>query len=384
MAKRDYYEVLGVSKSASDDEIKKAYRKLARKYHPDVNPGDKEAEEKFKEAKEAYEILSDGQKRAAYDQYGHAGTDPNGFGGGGFGGGDFGGFGDIFDMFFGGGGGGGFGGAQARRPQKGSDLRYDLRIEFEEAAFGVEKTITIPRYEKCSACDGTGAKKGTKVETCPKCHGTGQVAHSQRTAFGHFQTVKPCPECHGEGKIIKEPCPKCHGQGKERINKKLQVKIPAGVDTGSRLRMTGEGEPGELGGPNGDLYIFINVKPHSYFIRKGNDVLLEYPINIVQASLGAEVEVPTLEGMVKLKIPEGTQTDTIFRLKGKGINSLKGYFKGDQHVQVRVVTPQKLTSEQKDLLTKLEKSFADGQNTAKDSEGKEKSFFERVKDAFKG
>ncbi|MDK2822668.1 MAG: molecular chaperone DnaJ [Clostridia bacterium] len=379
MAKRDYYEVLGINKDASETDIKKAYRKLARQYHPDVNPGDKEAEVKFKEVKEAYEVLSDPEKRARYDQFGHSGVDPNGFGG--FGTQDFGGFGDIFDMFFG----GGFGGQTRRGPRKGADLRYDLTIEFEEAAFGTEKTITIPRWETCSQCEGSGARKGTRPETCPKCKGTGQVAHTQRTPLGHFQTIRTCPECEGEGKVIKNPCPECKGKGKVRNNKKVQIKIPAGVDTGSRLRMAGEGEAGELGGPPGDLYIFITVKPHKYFIRHDDDIYYELPITFVQAALGAEIEIPTLEGKVKFKIPEGVQTDTIFRLKGKGIRNVQGYGKGDQHVKVKVVTPRNLTSEQKELLKKFAGTLGEHQHHIEEDEAspKEKSFFERVKDAFK-
>ena len=260
MAKRDYYEVLGGGKDANETDLKKAYRKLARQYHPDVNPGDKEAESKFKEVTEAYEILSDPDKKARYDQLGHAGFDPNGFGGQ-----DFGGFGDIFDMFFG----GGFGGQTRKGPRKGADLRYDLTIEFEEAAFGTEKTINLPRWEICSECEGSGAKKGTRSETCSRCRGTGQVAQTQRTPLGQFQTIRTCPECEGEGKVIKQPCLECNGKGKIRKNKKVQIKIPAGVDTESRLRMGGEGEAGELGGPPGDLYIFITVKKHKFFMQIG-------------------------------------------------------------------------------------------------------------------
>ncbi|MFZ5946028.1 MAG: molecular chaperone DnaJ [Bacillota bacterium] len=377
MAKADYYEVLELSRDAGETEIKKAYRRLARKYHPDVNPGDKVAEAKFKEVKEAYEVLSNPEKKARYDQFGHAGFDQNGYGG--YGGGqDFGGFGDIFDMFFG----GGFGGQTRKGPRKGADLRYDLTIEFTEAAFGGEKTINIPRWESCTECEGTGAKKGTRAETCPKCKGSGQVAHTQRTPLGHFQTIRTCPDCEGEGKIIKNPCPECRGKGKVRRNKKVQIKIPAGVDTGSRLRMAGEGEAGELGGPPGDLYIFITVKQHEYFVRDGDDIYYELPINFVQAALGAELEIPTLEGKVKFRIPEGVQTDTVFRLKDKGIKNVQGYGKGDMHVKVKVVTPQKLTLEQKELLNKFALSLKDEQQEV-DSE-KEKGFFERVKDAFKG
>jgi len=381
MAKRDYYEVLGLRRDASDADIKKAYRRLARQYHPDVNPGDKETEDKFKEINEAYEVLSDSQKRARYDQFGHAGTDPNGFGGAGFGGQDFGGFGDIFDMFFG----SGFGGQTRKGPRKGTDLRYDLTIEFEEAAFGTEKTISMPRWETCSECDGSGAKKGTRPEICPRCKGTGQIAHTQRTPLGHIQTVRTCPECEGEGKVIKNPCPECKGKGKIKRKRKVQIKIPAGVDTGSRLRMAGEGEAGELGGPPGDLYIFITVKPHKYFVRHEDDIYLEQPITFVQAALGAEIEIPTLGGKVKFKIPEGIQTDTVFRLKGKGIKNVQGYGKGDQHVKVKIITPKNLTAEQKELLRKFSNTLGKDQHNIDDSRSsKEKGFFERVKDAFKG
>ncbi|NLW24086.1 MAG: molecular chaperone DnaJ [Clostridia bacterium] len=381
MAKRDYYEVLGVSRDSSEDDIKKAYRKLARKYHPDVNPGDKEAEEKFKEINEAYEVLSDPEKRARYDQFGHAGFDNNGFGGAGFGGHDFGGFSDIFDMFFG----SAFGGQTRRGPRKGADVRYELTIEFEEAAFGTTKTITIPRWESCSACHGTGARKGTQPVTCPRCKGTGQIAHTQRTPLGHFQSIRTCPECQGEGKVIKDPCPQCRGKGKIRRNRKVEIKVPAGVDTGSRLRMSGEGEAGELGGPPGDLYIIINVKPHKYFVRQGDDIYLEQPISFVQAALGGEIEIPTLEGKVKFKLPEGVQTDTIFRLKGKGIQNVQGYGKGDQHVKVKVVTPRNLTKEQKELLKKFGETLGEnpGKIEKESNEQKDKSFFDKVKDAFR-
>ena len=357
MAKRDYYEVLGVEKGASDDELKKSYRKLARKDHPDVNPGDKEAEEKFKEINEAYETLSDADKREQYDRYGHDG--PGGFGGaggfGGFGGGqDFGGMNDIFDMFFG----GGFGGGQQQRgPRKGADLRYDLTIEFEEAVFGTEKTITLPKWESCGTCHGTGAKPGTSATTCSRCNGTGQVYTMQKTPFGQIQTAKVCPECGGKGTVIKEPCTECNGKGKKRVNKKIEIKVPAGVDVGSRLRMSGEGDPGEQGGPNGDLYIYINVRNHPIFVRNEDDIYMEQEINIAQAALGADVQVQTLEGKVTLTIPAGVQSGAKFRMKGKGVKNIKGYGKGDQYVTIKVVTPKNLTTEQRDLLQKLSATF---------------------------
>lgn len=379
MSKRDYYEVLGVSKSASDDEIKKAYRKLARKYHPDVNRDNpKEAETKFKEASEAYEVLSNADKKAQYDQYGHAAFDGAqggaGFGGfgGGFGGAGAGGFGDIFDMFF---GGQGFGG-RSNGPEKGSDLRYDMEITFEQAAFGVEKEIEIPRTEDCRACHGTGAAPGTHADTCPDCKGTGQVQFTQNTPFGRMMNVKPCERCHGEGKIVKTPCKECHGQGKVKARRKIKIKIPGGVDNGSRLRVAHEGEAGMRGGPQGDLYVYIFVKPHKLFVREGNDVICEVPISFVQAILGDEIEVPTLEGRVKFRIEEGTQSGTIFRLRNKGIPHLRGNSRGDQHVKVKVVTPKNLTEKQRELL----KEFA--RISGEDINPEQKGFFKKMKDAF--
>ncbi len=377
MSKRDYYEVLGVDRNASETDIKKAFRKLARKYHPDVNPGDKDAETKFKEINEAYEVLSDPQKRAQYDQFGHAafgqgGGDP-GFGGfGGFGGADFGGFGDIFEMFFGG------GGQRRRGPVKGADLRYNLEISFEEAAFGVEKTIKVPRTEMCGKCKGSGASPGTSPKTCPKCNGAGQLQYTQSTPFGRFVQSRVCDMCHGDGKVIENPCPVCGGSGMVRKPRDINVKIPAGVDTGSRLRIAGEGEPGERGGPHGDLYVYIKVKPHKIFQREGNDIISEIKISFPQAALGDEVEVATLDGKVQLKIPEGTQSGTFFRLKGKGIPDVHGYGRGDQHVKVTVVVPTKLTDQQKKLLRDFAAAF--GENPA----GVEKGFFEKMKDAFMG
>lgn len=383
MSKRDYYEVLGVSKTATQDELKKAYRKLARKYHPDLNKDNPEAEEKFKECNEAYDVLSDEQKRAQYDQFGHAAFENGGMGGGpggfgGFGGaGGFGGSGmeDIFDMFFG--GQGGRGGRSNAGPQRGSDLRFDLEISFEEAAFGVEKEINLYRDEQCEHCHGDGAEPGSKVETCPECHGSGYVRFTQNTMFGQMVNERPCSRCHGEGKIISEPCKKCRGKGTEKKNKKLKVKIPAGVNDGSRLRVAGEGEVGAKGGPSGDLYVYIYVRPHKYFERDGTTVMCEVPISIVQATLGAEIKVPTLDGQVTMRIPEGTQPGKVLRLKGKGIPSLRGGGRGDQLVRIKVVVPTKLNDKQKDALRKFEDICGDAINP------EEKSFLKKIKDFFK-
>lgn len=376
MSKRDYYEVLGVDKNATPDEIKKAYRKLARQYHPDVNK-EPDAAEKFKEVKEAYEVLSDENKRAQYDRYGH--TDPNqGFGGfGGFGGGggfeDFGGFGDIFDMFFGGG---------SRRnpnaPQRGADLQYTMTIEFKEAVFGKETDIEIPRTENCDHCNGSGARPGTHPETCSTCRGTGQQEVVQNTAFGRIVNRRVCPACSGTGKIIREKCSKCNGSGKVKNRRKIHVKIPAGIDDGSQIRLSGEGESGIRGGPPGDLYIVVNVKPHDFFEREGDDIYCEVPITFAQAALGDEIEVPTLSGKVKLKIPAGTQTNTYFRLKGHGVPRLRGIGQGDQHVKVVVVTPTKLSEKQKELLREFAKL------SGEDTHEQQETLFERMKKAFRG
>lgn len=368
--KRDYYEVLGLDKNASDDDIKKSYRKLARQYHPDVNKA-ADAEDKFKEVKEAYETLSDSGKRATYDQYGH--VDPNqGFGGGGA---DFsGGFGDIFDMFFGGGG----GRRDPNAPQRGNDLQYSMTIEFKEAVFGKETDITIPRTENCDHCGGSGAKPGTKPDTCSTCHGTGQQEVVQNTPFGRMVNRRACTTCGGKGQVIRERCGTCSGQGKVKKQRKIHVKIPAGVDDGAQLRMSGEGEGGLRGGPSGDLYIVIRVKSHEFFEREGDDIYCEIPLTFAQAALGDEIEIPTLTEKVKLKIPAGTQTGTYFRLRGKGVPRLRGVGQGDQHVKVVLVTPTKLTDEQRDLLRQF--AGLSGEQTHE----QQQSFFDRMKKAFRG
>jgi molecular chaperone DnaJ len=384
VAKRDYYEVLGVAKTASSDEIKKAYRKLALKYHPDRNKDNPEAEAKFKEASEAYAVLSDETKRSQYDQLGPeafeqaqqggAGGNPfgGGFGGfgGGFGGGDFS---DIFSTFFGGAG----GRASNAGPQRGSDLRFDLEITFEEAAFGAEKEINLYRDVTCDHCHGNGAEPGSKVETCPECHGTGTIRYARNTMFGQMVQESPCSRCHGEGKIITEPCKECRGKGTKKQNKLLKVRIPAGVDNNSRLRVEGEGEAGAKGGPSGDLYVYLYVKPHKFFERDGTTVLCEVPINIVQATLGTEIKVPTLDGQVTMKIPEGTQPGKVMRLKGKGIASLKTGMRGDQLVRVKVVVPTRLNEKQKDALRAFESISKDNINP------EEKSFLNKIKNLFK-
>lgn len=372
MSKRDYYEVLGVSKSASADEIKKAYRRLARKYHPDANPDDPNAEARFKELSEAYVVLSDPEKRSNYDRYGHAGVEGQGFGGfNGFG--DFGGLGDIFDMFFG-------GGRRRSGPERGADIRMDLEITLKEAAFGLEREIKVPRTDSCSTCGGSGAAAGSKPSTCPVCNGAGQVQFAQNTPFGRIVQSRTCDRCHGAGKIIEKPCPTCRGTGQTRRTRSINVKIPPGVDNGSRLRVAGEGEAGVRGGPRGDLYVYIHVKPHRTFKREGDDLICEIPISFVQAALGDEVEVPTLEGHAKLKIPEGTQSGTVFRMRGRGIPNVSGYGRGDQHVVVKIVTPTKLSDKQKTLL----KEFArlGGEHQQNPSSVGDKSFFEKMKDAF--
>lgn len=377
--KRDYYEVLGVEKNASDSEIKKAYRKLAMKYHPDQNPGDKGAEERFKEVNEAYEVLSDADKKARYDQYGFAGVDPNfnpGFGGGGAGGFGFGDLGDIFGDIFGGFGFGGGGSARQNAPQKGQNIVAQVEITFEEAAFGVEKEINTAVIEDCGKCHGSGCADGASPEVCSACHGTGTVRTTRQTAFGTFAQQSACPQCGGAGKIIKNPCPTCKGKGRVRRNKKLSVQIPAGIDDGQSVRVRGEGNVGTNGGPRGDLLVTVSVRRHKIFQRDGSNVLCEMPITFAQAALGADIEVPTLDGKVRYHVPEGTQTGTTFRLKGKGMYYVGYKTRGDQFVTVTVETPTNLTREQKDLLRQLEAV------TDEDEQPKRKGFFEKLKDGF--
>ena len=374
---RDLYEVLGLQKGASDDEIKKAYRKLAKKYHPDLNPGDKEAEKKMKEVNGAYEVLSDAEKKARYDQYGFAGIDPNYAGGAG--GGGFGGFqdfdlGDIFGSMFG----GGFGGQQTRQngPRKGENLRITLQLTFEEAVFGCEKSVSVTRNESCRDCGGTGAKKGTSPETCPVCRGSGQVQSTQRTPFGVFSSSSPCQNCKGTGKIIKEPCPSCKGEGRVRKTRTIRVKIPAGIDDGQTISLRGEGNGGTQGGPAGDLYVTVYVKEHKMFKRDGQDIILEMPISFAQAALGATLTVPTVDGKVQYDLPEGTQTGTVFRLRGSGVPSINGRGRGDQYVKVNVEIPRNLNHEQKELLRKFDEATGDSCYSERGG------FFKKMKDLF--
>lgn len=351
--KRDFYEVLGVKKGVSEDELKKAYRKLAKENHPDLHPGDKECEARFKEINEAYEVLSDPDKRAKYDQFGHAAFDPSqGFGGGGFGGFEgFGGFGDIFSDIFGGGFGfGGGGGRNPNAPRKGDNLRATVNIKFEEAAFGVKKDVFVSKIEQCPDCKGTGCAEGTTAEVCPDCKGTGTVMSTKRTPFGMVQSSEQCPKCKGRGKIIHSPCKTCRGMGSVRRQHKVSVSIPAGIDDGQTISLKGQGNAGLNGGPAGDLLITVLVQPHARFERDGASILLDQEISFAQAALGAEVEVPTLDGKVKLNIPEGTQSGTTFRLKGKGVPFLRNGGRGDQFVTVNVSVPRGMTSTQKDAL----------------------------------
>ena len=377
MAKRDFYEILGVAKNSSEEEIKKSYRKLAMKYHPDRNPDSKESEEKFKEVKEAYEMLTNPEKREAYDRYGHAGVDPNMGGAGGFGGGAGGfadSFGDIFGDIFGGGAGGRGRGA-GPQVYRGADLRYNLEITLEQAAHGFDTTIRVPSWDKCDTCHGTGAKPGTAPTTCTTCAGHGQVRMQQ----GFFSIQQTCPKCHGNGKVITDPCQPCGGQGRIKRNKTLEVKIPAGIDNGMRIRSSGNGEPGTNGGPAGDLYVEIHIKAHAVFQREGDDLHCEMPISFVKATLGGEIEVPTLSGKVSFTIPEGTQSGKTFRLKSKGIKGVRSGYVGDLFCHVVVETPVKMTERQKDLLREFEKLTSEG--GAKHSP-QSKGWMDKVKDFF--
>ena len=374
---RDYYEVLGVSKGASDDEIKKAYRSLAKKYHPDMNPGDKEAEEKFKEVNQAYAVLSDPEKKARYDQYGPEAAEGNYSGGfgdfGGFGGGGFGfDFSDIFDMF--GGGGGGFGGGRARKngPQRGDDLAQRITISFEEAAFGCKKDIRFTKIEQCSDCGGNGCAPGHSPKTCSKCNGTGQMRVQQRTPLGVFQTTKTCDACGGAGQTIEHPCKKCKGTGMSSVTKTLEVSIPAGIDNGQRISLRGMGNAGKNGGPAGDLYISVQVRNHPIFVREEFDIFCEIPITFPEAALGAEIKIPTLEGDTVYEIPEGTQTGTTFTLRGKGIPYVNGRGRGDLIFKVVVEVPQNMSEAQKDVLRK----FAD--SCGKSNYAKKEKFFKKI------
>lgn len=359
--KRDYYEVLGLKSTATVEEIKKAYRHQAKKHHPDVNSDNKDSETRFKELNEAYEVLSDPEKKSLFDQYGHAGVDPN-FGGRGFGGGgmDFD-LGDIFGSIFG----GGSGTRRKNAPRKGERVHVETTITFEEAAFGCEKEIPISRIESCNTCEGTGCKEGTTAETCDNCRGTGSVTTQNRTPFGIMQSTTDCPKCGGRGKIIHQPCSTCRGAGLVRRNKKLTVNIPSGIDDGQTISMRGQGSAGSNGGEPGDLYITVNVSRHAQFTREGTAVLYDMPISIVQASLGADLEVPTLDGKVKYTVPEGTQSGTVFRLRGKGIPNLRGSGRGDQYITVRVETPTGLNAEQKEILKKLAESMGDNSTGTK-------------------
>ena len=369
--KRDYYEVLGISKGASEDEIKKAYRSMAKKYHPDLNPGDKDAEARFKEVGEAYEVLSDPEKRARYDQYGHAGVDPN-FGAGGFGGGGGFGFdggfdvGDIFSSFFGGGFGGGFGGnsRNPNAPQRGSDIQTNITISFEEAAKGCKRTVDVQRIEVCSECSGSGAAPGTQTQTCPDCNGRGQVSSQQRTILGVMQVQKACPRCGGKGTIIPTPCPKCRGTGRVRRTAKVEVNIPAGIDDRQALNIRGQGNKGVNGGPAGDLRVGVNVRTHPQFTRDGYNVWHEITVSYAQAALGSDVIVPTIDGDVKYTIPAGTQPGTVFKLRDRGIPVLNGRGRGDQLVRVNVEVPKRLTEKQKELLRAFDSALNPGGSTS--------------------
>lgn len=380
MDKRDYYEVLGVARGATEEEVKKAFRKLAMKYHPDKNPDNKESEAKFKEINEAYEVLSDSEKRNLYDQFGHAGVNQNagGFGGGGAGGfGDFGGFEDILSEMFGGGFGGARSGARRNGPVKGADLRVDLTITFEEAAFGVEKNIEFYRTEDCQTCGGTGAESGSKVNTCTQCNGQGEVKYAQRSLFGETISIRPCSACGGTGKTIEKPCHTCKGRGKVKKKRAIDIKIPAGVSVGNQLTLRDEGDLGSKGGPRGDVYVVLRVLSHAIFKRDGNDIFCDVEITYTQAVLGDEIIVPTLDGKVSYKIPEGTTSGKTFRLKGKGVPVLNGYGRGDQYVRVIIKVPTKLNDKQKAAL----KNFADSMGEILENAKGDKKFFEKVKEA---
>ncbi len=370
---KDFYEILHIEKNASTDEVKKAYRKLAKKYHPDLNPNDEEAEQNFKEVSAAYEILSNPQMRERYDKFGHAGIDPQA-GSGNFG--DFGDiFGDIFDVF------GGFGSRSSRSrrrgPARGPDLEQRISIDFEEAVFGVEKEVQVRRYETCTTCEGSGAKPGTSKDTCNKCNGTGEIRYAQQTPFGQFVQVGECDECNGTGEIIKDHCDTCHGQGKIVKTKKINVKIPPGVDTGSIMSVRGEGHAGEKGGPPGDLYLYISVKEHPVFAREGLDLLVDVPITYTQAILGSQIEVPTLEGIEKFDLPHGTDSHTTFKLKHKGVPNVRGLGKGDLFFTVKVIIPKDITDLQKENLLKYSESMGEEYKSPE-----KKGFFKKVKDAF--
>lgn len=378
MSDQDYYELLGVSKGASADEIKKAYRRLAMKYHPDRNPGDKTAEEKFKEIGEAYAVLSDEQKRAAYDRFGKAGVDPNaaggagGFGGfGNMGGGDFGAFGDIFSEMFG----GGRARSARQEPARGRDVHYELKISLEDAARGRKMDIRVPGWDSCDSCHGTGCKPGTSKKTCPTCHGQGVV----RMSNGLFQVQQTCPHCHGTGQVIADPCPNCQGKGNIRKTKTLEINIPAGINMGQRIRLAGKGEPSDEGGEPGDLYVEIIIEPHEIFSRDGDDLHTELPISFVTAALGGEITVPTLDGETRITLPEGTQSGKTFRLRGKGVRHLRSNDYGDLYLHIEVETPVNLSAKQKSLLRDFEASLKEGGNK---HNPKSQSFFDRMKNLF--
>ncbi len=371
MSQKDFYDILGVGKEATDDEIKRAYRSLAKKYHPDVNK-EANAEEKFKEVQQAYEVLSDADKRANYDRFGHAGVNGQGINQGGFG--DFGGFGDvgdIFEQFF-----GGFGGGSSRKsngPRKGEDIRIQMTISFEEACFGVEKEINLQREEECTRCGGTGAKSKSDIKTCSRCNGRGVVASVQQTILGRVQTQHECPDCHGTGKIIKNKCSECGGVGKKRQTTTLKVKVPEGINDSQQIRLTGKGNAGANGGPVGDLYVYFNVTPDDFFVRDGNDIYCELPLAFSQAALGADIEIPTIHGAVKLTIPAGTQSQTKFKLKNKGVKSIRNNSYGDQFVIVKVITPRNLNTKQKALFEELATIESNSDDT----------LFDKIKNVFK-